>query len=54
MIIGALIPLPLVESMTRQLGELLLKVADLQHRIAPVGGAAPDEPSSSDKTPEDA
>jgi len=38
MIIAALIPLPLVESMTTRMTDLVFKVADLQHRIAPVGG----------------
>jgi hypothetical protein len=38
MIIAALIPLPLVESMTTRLTDLIFKVAELHHRIAPVGG----------------
>jgi hypothetical protein len=35
---GALIPLPLVEPMTTRLTDLIFKVADLHHRIAPAGG----------------
>jgi hypothetical protein len=38
MIVAALAPLPLVESMSARLDELIEKVAELQHRIAPVGG----------------
>jgi hypothetical protein len=46
MILAALFPLPLVESIMARLDELILKVSDLHHRIAPVGGAAsaPDLP----------
>ena len=38
LIMGALIPLLLVEPMMTRLDELNDKVADLQHRIAPIGG----------------
>jgi hypothetical protein len=44
MIMGALIPLPLVESIMARLDELIEKVSDLHHRIAPIGGA-PEGPS---------
>jgi hypothetical protein len=48
MILAALGPLPLIESMSARLDELILKVSDLQHRIAPVGGAlaAGDKPDA--------
>jgi hypothetical protein len=39
MIMAALIPLPLVESITARLSELTIKVAELHHRVAPVGGS---------------
>jgi hypothetical protein len=39
MILAALAPLPLVESISSRLDDLILKVADLHHRIAPVGEA---------------
>jgi hypothetical protein len=45
MILAALAPLPLIESISGRLDELIEKVADLQHRIAPVGGAAEDTQS---------
>jgi hypothetical protein len=45
MIMGALIPLQLVESIMARLDELIERVSDLHHRVAPVGGAA-DEPDS--------
>jgi hypothetical protein len=40
MILAALAPLPLVESISARLDKLNDKVSDLQHRIAPVGGPA--------------
>jgi hypothetical protein len=40
LIIGALAPLPLVESIMARLDELIEKVSDLHHRVAPVGGPA--------------
>jgi hypothetical protein len=42
MILAALAPLPLVESMSARLDELIDKVSDLHHRIAPVAGSAAD------------
>jgi hypothetical protein len=41
MIMAALAPLPLVESISAHLDELIVKVSDLHHRIAPVGGSPP-------------
>lgn len=38
MIVAALAPLPLVESMMRRAHDAIIEVAELQHRIAPVGG----------------
>jgi hypothetical protein len=38
MILAALAPLPLVEPISARLDELIEKVSDLQHRVAPVGG----------------
>jgi hypothetical protein len=46
MILAALAPLPLVESISARLDELIEKVADLHQRVAPVGGPA-EEPRSS-------
>jgi hypothetical protein len=44
MIFAALAPLPLVESMSTRLHDLIMKVSDLHHRFAPVGrGPAPSE-----------
>lgn len=40
MILAALVPLPLVESLSSQLDRLIEKVSELHHRIAPVGGRA--------------
>jgi hypothetical protein len=40
LIIGALAPLPLVESIMARLDELIEKVSDLHHHVAPVGGPA--------------
>jgi hypothetical protein len=40
LIMGALIPLPLVESIMAHLDDLIEKVSDLHHRVAPLGGAA--------------
>ena len=36
-ILGALLPLRLVEGMTASLHDLIMRVSDLQHRLAPVG-----------------
>jgi hypothetical protein len=36
---AALAPLPLVESISARIDGLILKVSDLHHRIAPVGGS---------------
>jgi hypothetical protein len=44
LIMGALIPLPLVESIMGRLDDLIEKVSDLHHHIAPVGGAAEEPP----------
>ena len=38
MILAALAPLPLVESIIRALDGLIEKISDLHHRVAPVGG----------------
>jgi hypothetical protein len=38
MILGALAPLPFVESISARLDELIEKASDLQHRVAQVGG----------------
>jgi hypothetical protein len=38
MILAALAPLPLVESIMARLDDMIEKVADLHHRVAPVGG----------------
>jgi hypothetical protein len=40
LIMGALIPLLLVESIMKRLDDLIDKVAELHHRIAPIGGPA--------------
>jgi hypothetical protein len=40
MILAALAPLPLVESISARLDELIEKVSDLHHRVAPVGSPA--------------
>jgi hypothetical protein len=40
MILAALAPLPLVESISARLDGLIEKVSDLQHRVAPVGDPA--------------
>jgi hypothetical protein len=40
MIWAALVPLPLLESVSARLDELIEKVSDLHHRIAPVVGPA--------------
>jgi len=42
MILAALAPLPLVEIIMARLDDLILKVSDLHHRLAPFGGALPD------------
>ena len=39
MVLAALAPLPLVDSMMARLDETILEVADLQHRLEPVGDA---------------
>jgi hypothetical protein len=41
LILAALAPFPLVESMMTRLDALILKVSDLQHRLWPVGGKTP-------------
>ena len=46
MILAALAPLPLVESISARLDELIEKVSDLHHRVAPVGGPAEELRSS--------
>jgi hypothetical protein len=46
MILAALAPLPLAESISARLDGLIEKVSDLHHRVAPVGGPA-EEPRSS-------
>jgi hypothetical protein len=38
MILAALVPLPLVESILARLDELIAKVSDLHHSVAPIGG----------------
>jgi hypothetical protein len=38
MILAALAALPLVESLSATLDELIEKVSDLHHRVAPLGG----------------
>jgi hypothetical protein len=40
MILAALAPLPLAESIMTRLDELIEKVSDLHHRVAPIGGPA--------------
>lgn len=40
LILAALAPFPLVESMMARLDDLILKVSDLQHRLSPIGGSA--------------
>jgi hypothetical protein len=42
MILAGLATLPLVQTMMERLDDLVLKVSDLHHRVAPVGGAATD------------
>jgi hypothetical protein len=44
LIIGAILLLPLVESMMPRLDALILKVSDLQHRVSPVGVIEETEP----------
>lgn len=44
MILAALAPFPLLESMMTRLDDLILKVSDLQHRVSPIG----DSPSSAE------
>jgi hypothetical protein len=46
MIVAALAPLPLVESMMTRLDELIERVSDLHHRVAPVGGLEQESPPS--------
>ena len=41
MIMAALAPLLLVESISARLNQLIVKVSDLHHRVAPVGGPPP-------------
>jgi hypothetical protein len=38
MILAALVLLPLVESISARLDELIEKVSDLHHSVAPIGG----------------
>jgi hypothetical protein len=42
MILAALAPLPLVESISARLDGLIDKVSDFQHRVAPVSGPVTD------------
>jgi hypothetical protein len=52
MILAALAVFPLVESIMNRLDDLIPKISDLHHRIAPVGGAAPPaEPPSEGSSP---
>jgi hypothetical protein len=46
MIMGALMPLPLAESIMARLDELIEKVSDLHHRVAPMGGPAAERDST--------
>jgi hypothetical protein len=46
MILAALAPLPLVESISARLDELIEKVSDLHHRVAPVGSPASERGSA--------
>jgi hypothetical protein len=51
MILAALAVFPLVESLMNRLDDLIPKISDLHHRIAPVGGATPPtEPPASGST----
>ncbi len=43
MILAAVAIFPDVERLMNQLDDLIMKVSDLQHRIAPIGSAARDE-----------
>ena len=45
MILAALAPLPLAESISARLDELIEKVSDLHHRVAPVGGPVEHRPA---------
>jgi hypothetical protein len=45
MILAALAPLPVVESISASLDDLIEKASDFHHRVAPVGGAAAEEGS---------
>jgi hypothetical protein len=45
MILAALAPLPLIESISARLGELIEKVSDIHYRVAPVGGTADGSPA---------
>jgi hypothetical protein len=40
MVLAGVMILPLVENMMRRLDDVITRVADLQHRISPVGGIA--------------
>ena len=46
MILAALAPLPLAESISGRLDELIDNVSDLHHRVAPVSGPAGESRSS--------
>jgi hypothetical protein len=46
MILAAVAPLPLVESVSARLDQLIEMVSDLQHRVAPVGGPAAESGSA--------
>jgi hypothetical protein len=46
MIVAALAPLPVVESMMARLDALIEKVSELHHRIAPLGGVQQEPPRS--------
>jgi hypothetical protein len=46
MILAAVAALPLAETFMARLDDLILKVSDFHHRVAPVGGVAPDGDAS--------
>ncbi len=43
MILAALAPFPLAASISARLDNLIEKVSELHHRVAPLGGVAGDE-----------
>lgn len=51
MILAALAVFPLVESIMNRLDDLIPKISELHHRVAPVGGAEPSGPPGSCSTP---